>query len=874
MTPILHRAVTGILAATLAVSAPAIFADDDPAQKSFSIEAQPLAAALSEFARQADLQILFRPDAVSGLKCERIVGTYPVLTTLERLLQGTGLYYEVIDERTVAVSQGPKPSTARFNRTSMRLAQASSPRATPAGSGATNEPPAIEEVIVTAQRREERLQDVPLSISAIGGEQLELFGAVNSLALNAMAPNVTVRQGTAGIGNAIIAIRGSSTGYAPLWMDPAIAIYLNGVYLGKSASNTIDMSNVERVEVLRGPQGTLFGRNTEGGAINFITRKPTGVFDGSVTAELGNFDRRSAHFRVDFPKFGIASLSLAARKEQSDGWARNLTGPDLGAIDNDFVNLSANLDFTDSFTAAYDFVYSNAERTPNVQSIYALDGWTGAFPSVFGPLIGGAIEDAFSPYVVTSRPDRTSTNGPNIADQKDAFHALTLSYQIADRDSLKYIAAYRKFDLIAALDIDGTPLESITPAPGLTWGLNTDYENHQDYKQHSHELQWTGERDRFNYVFGLYYFRDDGEHGSRQNFALFGAAPQRADFGAETRAVAAFGQVDYRLSDHWTATIGARYTEEKKSGWTHRYRTNGFGGPFVADIFPRVSYSTDFSDTSPMAALSYKPNADLNFYARVAKGFKSGGFSSELTDPRVSDPFKPQKVISTEVGLKSMLLGGRALANLALFQNKLTDQQLNQLLPGTTQSWIENAGKSTYRGAELEVTFKISNDWQMQLAYGYLDAKFDKYIDNALNIPGQPLIETASNRVAPYAPESTLSVRLDGTLLHTGWADLRARADFAYTSKTYINAANKDLSAPNAGGQYAADIDVLPSNKNLDAGLMLQGIRAGGGTVDVSLLGRNLTDEDDVVQFIDFGMFRNVTWTPPRTYMVTATYRW
>lgn len=874
MTPILHRAVTGILAATLAVSAPAIFAGDGPVQKSFSIDAQPLATALSEFARQADLQILFRPDAVSGLQCERIAGTYPVFTTLERLLQGTGLHYEVIDEHTVAVSLQPKPYAAGFNRTSMRLAQASSPRSASAGSGATSQSPAIEEIIVTAQRREERLQDVPISISALDGEQLGLFGPVNSLALNAMAPNVTVRQGTSGINNAIIAIRGSSTGYAPLWMDPAIAIYLNGVYLGKSASNTIDMSNVERVEVLRGPQGTLFGRNTEGGAINFITRKPTGVFDGSVTAELGNFDHRAGSFRVNFPRFGIASLSLAARKEQVDGWAENSSGPDLGALDNDFVNVSANLDFTDRFAAAYDFVYSDAKRTPNVQSIYALDGWTGTFPSVFGPLIGGAIEEAFAPYVTTSRPDTTSTNGPNIGDQKESFHAVTLSYQLAERDALKYIGAYREFDLIAALDIDGTPLESMTIAPGLIWGFSTDYENHQDYEQYSHELQWTGERDRFNYVFGLYYFRDDGEHTSRQNFALFGAGPQRADFGAETRAVAAFGQVDYRLTDHWTATVGARYTDEKKSGWTHRFRTNGFDGPFVSDIFPRVSYSTDFSDTSPMAALSYKPTAALNFYARVAKGFKSGGFSSELTDPRVSEPFKPQKVVSTEVGLKSMLLGGRALANVAFFQNKLTDQQLNQLLPGTTQSWIENAGKSTYRGAELEVMFKFSNDWQAQLAYGYLDAKFDKYIDNALNIPGQPLIETASNRVAPYAPEHTLSMRLDGTLLHMDWADLRVRADFTYTSRTYINAANKDLAAPNAGGQYSADIDVLPSNKNLDAGLMLQGIRVGAGTVDVSLLGRNLTDEDDIAQFIDFGMFRNVTWIPPRTYMVTAAYRW
>ncbi len=840
------------------------------------IPAQSLSGALEKLATKAGLQLVYQTDLATGIQAPEVKGELSVREVLERLLLGTGLRYQFLDERTVAISRASTTSSVVSDAARIRLAQAEASRSDTmrTRSSETEGTTSLEEVIVTAQRREERLQDVPLSITAMSGERLEQFGPVNSLDLNALAPNVSVRQGTSGIGDAIVAIRGNSTGYAPLWMDPSIAIYLDGVYLGKSASNVIDLGNLERVEVLRGPQGTLFGRNTEGGAINFITRKPGGMLDGSVAVELGNFDHRGASFRVDLPKFGIASLGLAASKRQTDGWAKNFTGSDLGAIEADFVNVSAKLDFTDNFRADYNFIYSSSDGTPNVQSIYALDGWIGTFPSVFGPLIGGAIEDAYAPYVTTSRPDRASTNGPNISDRKDLFHALTLSYEISEHDSVKYIGSHRRHDDIGALDIDGTPLVSIMPAPGLTWGLLTDYQNRRYYNQSSHELQWVGERGRFNYVLGLYYFKDDGEHDSSQNFNLFGAQPLRGDFGVATRAEAVFGQADYHIGDRWTATIGARYTKEKKGGWTHRYLTNGFDGPFLSEVFPYTSYSTDFENTTPMVALSYKPSSTLNFYARVAKGFKSGGFSGELSNPRVAEPFGPEESVSTEVGLKSTLLDGRAVINVALFQNKLKDQQLNQLLPGTTQSWIENAGKSTYRGAELEVTAKISNNWQMQLTYGYLHAKFDSYIDNALNIPGQPLIETASNREAPYAPENTLSVRLDGSLLRTSWADLRARADFTYTSKIYINAVNKDLAATNAGGQYSADIDMLPALKNLNAGLSLQGIRIGEGTIDFSIFGRNLTDEDDVAQFIDFGMFRNVTWTPPRTYMFTATYRW
>ena len=329
--------------------------------------------------------------------------------------------------------------------------------------------------------------------------------------------------------------------------------------------------------------------------------------------------------------------------------------------------------------------------------------------------------------------------------------------------------------------------------------------------------------------------------------------------------------------------MGVRYTEEEKTGWSHRYLTDGRSGPPAGDILPFVAYSKDFSDTTPMAAVSFKPTDNLNFYARVAKGFKSGGFSSEVADPRVATPYQPQTSVSTEIGMKSTLFDGRTRFNLAFYNTDISDQQTTQLLPGTTQSLMVNAGESTYRGVEIEAAMMITDGWQVQIGYGYLDAEYDKFIDNAFLPPlapggpirtGGPLIDTAGNRLPSYAPEHTLNMTLDGSLLRTSWGELRVILDATYVSKTHLYAVNKSLTAPNAGGSSLVGVDTMPAQKNLNARLLLADVPAGSGTIDLSLWGRNLTDEDEMLAGIDFSMFRNTSWQEPRTYMFTATYKW
>ncbi|MAC34289.1 MAG: hypothetical protein CME38_11915 [Haliea sp.] len=742
---------------------------------------------------------------------------------------------------------------------------------------------ALEEVIVTAQKREENLQQVPLSISAISAAELEMRNIESLGDLNAIAPNVMFRDNPGARLISTLSIRGSTTGQPAIWLDSPVGLYLNGIYLGKTQGSVFDVVDIQRVEVLRGPQGTLFGRNTEGGAINFVTRRPSGEFGGSVRGELGNYDRRVGRVQVDTPQMGMLSASLGARMERADGWAKNATGPDMGSVDNEAFRASLMLEPSERLVAVYDFDYSNTDQTPAPSSLTRLNGWAGTFPTVFGEFLGTAIQEAARPFVRTERPSHVATNtvpgqdGP-LERSRTRAHALTLEYDLTDSDQLKYIGAYRTMDFNDSQDIDGTSLDSIVVIPGvLSWGMSANYNRDTEYEQTSHELQWIAERDSFNWVLGAYYFEDEGETLGSQSFTLFGQPPQQVNYGADTEAWAVFGQLDWRFADQWTATVGARYTEEKRSGFSHRYLTDGFAGPQLTDqgpgLLPFTDYSATFDDTSPMASLSYELAPDVNLYARVAQGFKSGGFSSEVADPAVSTPFEPQSSLSKELGMKSLWLDGSLRLNMAIFHNAIDDLHITQLLPGTTQSLLTNAGEAVYQGFELEFAYQLSENWRIAGNYGYLDTSFDKYLDNSF-APGRPIIDTASNRLAPYAPENTAALQLEGTLAHLSIGELRFLLDYSYTDKMYLYAVNKDLSAPNAGGSYVKGIDEVPSIQNLNMRLQLADVAVGDGTMDFSFFVRNLTDEDERLQGIDFSMFMNGTWQEPRTYVFTAAYNW
>lgn len=232
------------------------------------------------------------------------------------------------------------------------------------GSSAHADEGKLEEVIITAQKRAERLQDVPISISAISGSQLETRGLESARSIDGIVPNVTIKSAPSTGLIAATSIRGLSSGQPSIWADPSVGLYLDGVFVGKNQGSLFDIADLERIEVLRGPQGTLFGRNTEGGAINFVTRKPSGTFSGNVGIEVGNYGRHVERVSIDLPKVGITSLSFALRNEEQDGWLKNNVGQAFNSKNRQAARLAANFDISPRFKIDYAYDTSHINETP------------------------------------------------------------------------------------------------------------------------------------------------------------------------------------------------------------------------------------------------------------------------------------------------------------------------------------------------------------------------------------------------------------------------------------------------------------------------------------------------------------------------------
>lgn len=772
----------------------------------------------------------------------------------------------------------------------------------------------LEEVVITAQKRAERLQDVPISVSAISGSQLETRGIEGSKDLASLAPSLMVSYGNSGNSTmSIISIRGSGSGSPSIFLDTAVGTYVDGVYAGKNQGGLFDIVDLERVEVLRGPQGTLFGRNTLAGAINFVTKKPSGVFGGSVGIDVGNHGASVQRVSLDLPRMGGLNLSVAARNETRDGYVSNHTGQNSGKVDKQNYRIAASMDLTSKLQAFYSFDHTDVNNTPLPVSLYTAYGWKG--PVTTNTRANNAYSNRASVIRIASDSfpsSRNTTPGfPEYEKMKTDNHAFTLAYQVNANNTVKYIFADRSMDWADSLDLDGTPADIYR------------YQRKTRLETKSHELQWVGSSGNLNYVAGYYAYKEDNRTVNPQNNG--GGTNWTEDFSGSVEAKALFAQLDYTFNDKWSGSFGIRRSIDEKGVDSSRYGTGTTfnGAPTVAgtpallmtatgafvpttaaagdvlslvapgmalDItklgsMATVSHATakkSFASTTPALSLTYKFNDGFNVYGRLAKGFRSGGFAAEgggsttaqLIAARTTS-FNPEKSTTTEMGFKSNFWDGKATVNGAIYQNKITDLQTNQLIAGTTSSVIVNAGKATYTGLELEGQVVVADGWRVGASWGYIDAKFDRYMDNALNIPGNPVIDTASNRVPAYAPKNTLNVNVDGRLARTAWGTLRGTMDITYTDKMHNLAGNKNMLAPNAGGSNDATMTLVPSRTLINARLTLAGVPVGGpGRADVALWVRNLANVRKPVNYIDLSYYRVASWTEPRMVGMSFGYKW
>lgn len=711
----------------------------------------------------------------------------------------------------------------------------------------------IEEVVVTAQKREQNLLETPIAISALSTAAIEERNIHDVAALNGMVPNLRLASSPGNANGATINIRGSVTINPALTMEPTVGLYLDGIYIGKNVGGVFDIADLERVEVLRGPQGTLYGKNTLGGAINLITKKPSGEFGGELKASVGNYDYSSVRATIDTPSVGTTgegigklSAKLAFITSNRAGFVDNVASSQPGALPpsgKDFGNLHSHAGRAalrwqpiDAVDVLYSYDFSRSDQRPR-----------------FYQLTRNVIP-ALDPFTSTHRLSKGSEDAGRDDNAYVDGHGLTISWDAGTLGALgdvtfKSLTGHRQIRANDDLDWDASPYPFLETIREI------------GYHATSQEFQMIGKTERVNYVAGLYYFKESGHTNNPLFLNLFGAPPIASFYGLDNKAWAAYAQADYTppiLDDRLTITAGARFTKEQKS-IERSYIAGGF--PVITD----AKFDKDYSNTSPTLIANYRITDDINVYGKIARGWKAGVFNAESSDPNeLNNPIKPEIVTSWEAGLKSRWFENRLTANIAYFYDFHKDMQISRFDQASAQSSFTNAGKADIQGIELELVAQPIDALEISLTYGWLDATYKKYEDTCRITatganpcpgvaPGATFDAKNVNKFA-YTPENTANIGVQYTQpLPLG--ELIARLDWSYTDDFAIY--------PDPFNYENTSID---SYQLFDARLTWGKVKIANNEVAVSAWVKNLTDEKYRVNGIEWGPFTTMNFGDPRTY--------
>ncbi len=739
-------------------------------------------------------------------------------------------------------------------------------------------------IVVTAQKRQENVQDVPIAISAVSNAFLESRGIDSIDKLGTIAPNVKIERAPSSKTISQIAIRGSVTINPAIIWEPAVGLYLDGVYIAKAQGSIFDVADLERVEVLRGPQGTLYGRNALAGAVNLVTKKPSGELGGLAEVTYGSFNEWKFRGVLDLPQTGIFSAKISGQYRRRDGLidletaqiptALNTPVAQLNKTDsikNGSFMVQVRADLADNLVADYTFDYTKADQTPPFSQLLAVNK-NGDARDIFQ--LGNDNYIPLDNYANPTRQTKAAIDAPVYEKSRSYGHALTLSLDLGAA-TLKSISSYRNLDWGDLLDLDGSPMPIAQT------------ERKTKYEAWSQELQLTGQAfsDRLSYVLGAFYFDEKASTDNPQTY-FFGGSDLDSRYGAKTKAFALYAQGDYKLTEALKLTLGARYTHEKKEisrffRVNYDAQNNILTPLLVADYGFGEIPAAKYDNFSPAVTLSYEIAPEINTYARFAKGFKSGGFNGETNvfdgpitaacptgATELCDPYKPEKVDSYEVGIKTRLLDNRVMFNVAAFRDEHKDIQLSIFTASTgAASVVRNAAQARIQGLEFETVLRPIDGITINGSLAILDAKYKSYIDNDVDV--------SDNRAFPHAPKVTAAAGIDWKVIEGDWGKLNLYGDINYVSKYYTFpyalriAQGGSLSDQVAGTTRSKGRTVV----NLRA--TVADISLGGGkTLDVSGFVRNLTKEADPSNFIDFGpSFGGIVlgyFPEPRTFGVTA----
>lgn len=685
----------------------------------------------------------------------------------------------------------------------------------------------LEQVTITAQKISEDLQRVPISITALTAEAIEKKNITDMIGVAQNTPSISFAPNPGSSNTLILYMRGQGAAVpnAPS-SEGGIGLYQDGFYIGRPSGITFDLADLDRVEVLRGPQGTLYGRNTTGGAVNLVSRRPSGEFGFRQTLDFGTRDKFRSLTTVDLPRWNSLSAKFTLLHSAIDGYVRNTgSGHDFGEQKQQGGRLQLHWDATQALGVDYFMDTGEIDDTPAYYQNASLNGLT---------LQG-------YPYTKADRP-RDRTYRPVDLDNshtRNEAHGLTVTWDASDVLTLKSLTGYRKMNSKGYSDF----VEAITIAPGLP--LHGTGSSLTQSHQFSEEIQLLGNvDDTLRFVGGLYYFDESVSYDTLSNLPDYFLVSQQTS-STQSRSAAAFGQITWTppvLEQRLEFTLGGRYTHDKRD--SDRYiAANGFVLEDGSTTGSTANLS--FKRFNPTFTANYRWTDSISSYAKVATGYRAGGtYEGAPTGQFDLGTFGPEKVVTYEIGLKSDWWDQSLRFNTAVFDSRYSDLQIYIPIDPSdaTRALFYNIGKASVRGLEMDIAFAPVDDVELSLAYAYLDAEFTQ-VDV---VPGS-IYDNAANPLSPYhvgdnlkglfklpyAPENSLSAGVDYTFLRFSNAELALHLGYRWESDTYSGA---------VGGSEVPghDFDIRPAYGLVDGSLTLTTDLPRGDRAKISVWGKNI----------------------------------
>ena len=732
----------------------------------------------------------------------------------------------------------------------------------------------VERISVTAQKRLSSLQETPIAITAFNENVIEKLGIEDITDLNSLAPNTLIITPIGSAYNVGVNIRGLGTASPSLAIDPKVGIYVDGVYLARNSGAILSIIDLERVEVLRGPQGTLWGKNTTGGAISMVTKNPSDDFEFSQKFTAGSYGLYNSITSVDSGEYNGFSAKVTFMTGEEDGWAKNTFAgnkeKNLGAKETDALRIALRYlgeDFSVNYS--YDMTDGSSVSLP-VQASNVRSSFTNpAIPTLHmgtNTFYGGNVFAMMAANEYEGRRESFELDSHGREEVEISGHGLTINWDFADNHSFKSITSYRDYSSkLSGLDLDGgayfgAELDAGFQPTGnfLAIPAFTSYGS-KEQDQSSQEFQFLGEfmDGKLKYVTGYYYFTEEGQESDTWNISIFTGQGANLFFAeplqwgsyyeTESDAEAVFAQLDYQLTDAFNVIVGLRYTKDEKS-----LTQLSAPDPMLRND---LSATEDWSKTVGSIIANYTVDSDLTLYGSITQGYAAGVFNPGTVDrfaylnPANGGeanyagsliPGNPEDTTAYELGAKMILMDNRLMLNSAIFYNDNTNLLIT-VFDGTIQRAL-NSGESETLGFELDAQFAATPDLLFTASYGYRDTEFT--IEDFTDV----------NRFSA-------SLSMDWTVAEFNTGNLNFHANFVMNDENMFNANDASL----VGEAYNI----------LNARITLSDIKIGERSrLKVSAYGRNILDKEYVIHAANFGFFDGSTYGTPATYGIDISFNY